>query len=137
VVGGAGGADTGGAGGEGGTGGSGGAGGDGELTLAEACAGLCAVAQDASLAVCRSGAAICEATCTGVDSTDPDNYLLMVQCLATLITSQWECSSVTGDGTLFGAIPVADGDCETDICIWTCNDKTFADASAIARCSCV
>jgi hypothetical protein len=120
-------------------GGSGGAGGSGTLTLAEACAAVCDTTQDASLADCNMAAATCETGCTGymdADPLDPDNYPLMVQCLATLTASQWECTADPTDGTMFGAIPVGDGPCETDVCLWTCTDGTLVDPTAYTRCNC-
>jgi hypothetical protein len=132
-----GGADTGGA---PASGGSGGAGGSGAFTLAEACTVLCATTQDTSLADCQLPMADCETSCT-INSPDPatdtTGYPEMVQCLAELAVSEWFCSSDQTDGKLFGAIPVADGSCETEVCFWTCNDMTMADPTAIDRCRCL
>jgi hypothetical protein len=137
AVGGAAGADTGGVPAAGGTGGTGG---DGGLTLQEACTDVCAVTQDASLAACAFDSTDCNAMCTGYladpGAAAPAEYPPMVQCLATLTASQWECSTDPFDGTMYGAIPAGSGPCETEICAWTCADGTVADNTAFARCGC-
>jgi hypothetical protein len=68
---------------------------------------------------------------------DPDNYPPMVQCLATLTATEWQCGlAAPDDGTMFGAIPVANGPCETEVCAWTCGDAALVDVTAYDRCGC-
>jgi hypothetical protein len=106
--------------------------------LAPACSALCATTQHASLAACQYDVSVCNVGCTGYmdDPIDPENYPPMVRCLASLTASQWQCSSDPTDGTMFGAVPAANGPCESLICGWTCTDATLVDASAYYRCLC-
>jgi len=131
-MGGAGPIDLGGAGGEVAQGGEGGA---SAPTLADNCATVCG---DQTSLSCTYGTS-CVSGCTGIADPGatafPDEYAAMIACQATQLTAaQYECS--TQSTSLVQPSPKASTACETLICKWTCDDGTFGDENAFARCGC-
>ena len=118
-------------------GGEGGAAGGGAvaMTLAQACAIVCA---DQTGLSCTLGTQ-CMDTCVvneTMSPAPPKEYDAMIECQAAVLTSAtYECSD-QGGGLIWPA--AKDGTtCEQAICTWTCDDGgTLADVNIFTRCGC-
>jgi hypothetical protein len=128
----------------GGAGGFGGAGGEpgSSLTLAQACEAACGAFFDTGPADCFSvGETDCNTNCstyTFDPSSDP-LFLTYMQCAATKLTApaDYACGSEDQVGlTATPMWPVAAGECETELCAWTCADGGGMDTTVLARCGC-
>lgn len=148
---GAGGGGAGGDGGMGGMAGDGGMGGGGgeagepntALTLVEACAQTCDIFFTGHPTACVEDAdeTVCNQACGGYSYDEPTEALFLsyVRCAATKLTDDADYACIS-DGTaqLYATpmMPVAAGECETELCAWACADQVYVDGDTLTRCAC-